>query len=125
MDIDNLTIGDARKIAALVSGIPTNAPPEKAQGDGRFVIVRARDAGVHFGRYQGHEGRTVYLTDSRRMWRWKAASGISLSDCATAGIDASNSKICAVVSRLIVLDACEIIDCEPAAANSIINAKVA
>ncbi len=124
MNIDNLTIKEAREIAALFAGTSANKTSQRVNGDGRYVIVRARDAGVHFGKLDAYEGRTVYLSDSRRMWRWKAASGISLSDCATAGIDAAESRICAQVSHIVILDGCEIIDCTAEAASSIINARV-
>lgn len=89
------------------------------------VIVRCRDAGVHFGTYVSHSGREVHLTDSRRMWRWFAAKGISLSECATAGIDAKKSKIAAPVGRIVLLDACEIIPCTAEAAASIEDAPCA
>jgi hypothetical protein len=120
--MDDLTIREAREIAALFG----NSAPRSTSvdGDGRYVIVRARDAGVHFGKLERYDGRTVYLTESRRMWRWKAAKGISLSDCAMFGIDGSNSKICVTVPSIVILDACEIIDVDAAAACNIREQKV-
>lgn len=88
------------------------------------VIVRCRDAGVHFGTYVSHSGREVVLKDARRMWYWRAASGISLSACADVGIS-SDSKIANVVSRVALLDACEIIPCTATAAASIEGAPCA
>lgn len=88
------------------------------------VIVRCRDAGVHFGIYVKHSGREVTLKDSRRLWYWKAASGISLSAVAQVGI-ASESKIANKVGAIILLDACEIIPCTAAAAASIESAPCA
>ncbi len=89
---------------------------------GTPVIVRARDAGVHFGLYQGHLGREVTLTSSRRLWYWKCAEGISLSGVATVGIDQKVSKIAAQVERIDILDACEIIPVTERAAASIKDA---
>lgn len=89
------------------------------------VIVRCRDAGVHFGTYVSHNGREVHLTDARRMWRWFAAEGISLSECAVAGINAKKSKIAFPVGQIVLLDACEIIPCTVEAAASIENAPCA
>lgn len=86
-----------------------------------YVIVRCRDAGVHAGFYESHDGREVHLTHSRRLWRWRVrgAAGISLSDVATMGLDPDNSRICAQVASIHVLDACEIILCTAAAAQMI------
>lgn len=83
------------------------------------VIVRCRDAGVHYGTYISHNGREVKLTKSRRMWRWFAAQGISLSDVAVHGINQSKSKIASEVLSIILLDACEIIPVTPDAARTI------
>lgn len=120
--IDDLTIREARELAALFG----NSAPHstRVEGDGSYVIVRARDAGVHFGKLQAYDGRTVWLTESRRLWRWKAAKGISLSDCAMFGLDASNSKICVTVPSITILDACEIISTDADAARNIREQKV-
>lgn len=42
---------------------------------GQYVIVRCRDAGVHAGVLESHQGRECVLTDSRRLWYWKPAKG--------------------------------------------------
>lgn len=75
------------------------------------VIVRAKDAGVHFGYLVSWHDREVTLQDSRRMWKWKTVTGVALSACATFGIDAKESKLDAKVKRIVILDACEIIGC--------------
>jgi hypothetical protein len=85
---------------------------------GEWVIVRCRDAGVHFGKLESYEGREVVLTESRRMWYWKAASGHTLSGCAVNGIT-SESKIAAAVTTIVLPEACEIIQCEQPAVESI------
>ena len=46
---------------------------------GKYVIVRCRDAGVHCGVLEAHEGREALLIDSRRLWYWKPAKGKFLS----------------------------------------------
>ena len=126
MDIDNLTYGQLKEIAAMFGGsAPATAAPAQAKviGDGRPVIVRARDAGVHYGKLVFYEGRTVELTDSRRLWSWTAKEGVALSGVAINGINASKSKIDVLVTRITILDACEIIDCTDAAAKTIETAK--
>lgn len=120
MNIDNLTYGELKKIAALFAVNPTHS--EKVSGDMRHVIVRARDAGVHYGLLVSYEGRTVTLRNSRRLWSWKAKSGVALSGVAQNGINASKSKVDTLVSEITILDACEIIDATPDAAASILEA---
>ena len=78
MDINTLTIGEARaeleKAKQTVSELSAlfGQSVEPAAMDypiGQKVIIRARDAGVHFGTLQSVDGRSVVLTNSRRMWR--------------------------------------------------------
>lgn len=88
---------------------------------GEQVIVRCRDAGVHYGTLFSYEGREVVLNDSRRMWYWKAAKGHTLSGCAINGIH-SDSKITAIVKTIILPEACEIMLCNHTAIGSINDA---
>ncbi len=78
--------------------------------DMRPVIVRAKDAGVHFGLLEAFEGRSVWLRQSHRLWKWKAVGGVALSGVALTGIVHAESKVDALADRIIILDACEIID---------------
>ena len=118
MDIDNLTIKQARELAAMFSG-NSQKPTTRVEGDGRAVIVRCRDAGVHYGKLAAYEGRTVWLNNSRRLWSWTANEGIALSGVAAHGIKAAKSKVDSLASKIVLLDACEIIDCTDVAAKSI------
>ena len=118
--IDDLTIGEAKELARMFGGAGASSPTSSyVTGDGRAVIVRAKDAGVHFGYLIGFEGRRVDLTNSRRMWSWKTTGVGSLSNVAVSGIDAKASKIAPLVAKTIILDACEIIDVTPDASKSI------
>jgi hypothetical protein len=76
------------------------------------VLVRTYSAGVHFGYLKSRNGKEVELERSRRIWRWSGAW--TLSEIATAGLDAKNSKVAAPVS-IVLTEAIEIIDCMPAA----------
>lgn len=92
---------------------------------GKPVIIRCRDAGVHFGYLVGYEGRVVELKDSRRMWRWHSASENTLSGVARCGINQSKSKIQGIISGSIILnEACEILPCTDDSATSIASAEV-
>jgi hypothetical protein len=89
---------------------------------GEYVIVRCSDAGVHAGELVGYEGRTVHLRNARRLWRWHANQGISLSDVAVHGIDPSKSRVSVPVKSITLLEACEIISTDELGYKSIIVA---
>lgn len=90
---------------------------------GKYVIVRCRDAGVHCGVLEGHEGREAVLTESRRLWYWKPADNRKyLSGVAIAGVD-PGSKIGAALPRLHLTETCEIILCAAEAEASLRAAK--
>ena len=120
MNINDLTFGEMKQIAAIVAGAaPAPKPSFRIECDNRAVIVRAHDAGVHYGHLTAFEGRTVWLSGARRLWSWTAISGVALSGVAANGVNASKSKIDSYVENIVILDACEIIDCAPEAAKTI------
>ncbi len=87
---------------------------------GRHVIIRATGAGVHAGTLAAHDGgQIVRLTNSRRLWRWTAAKGHTLSGVAMHGLKEGWTKLPARVADLVILDACEIIVTTPEAQTSI------
>lgn len=88
---------------------------------GERVIIRCRDAGVHYGTLVSYEGREVALKNSRRMWYWKAAKGHTLSGCADHGLH-RDSKITASIKTIVLPEACEIIECTHTAIRSIDDA---
>ncbi len=116
MNIDELTFGDMKKIAALVG---QNSQADTETGDGRAVIVRSRDAGVLFGNYAGRSGSTVKLTNARQMWRWKAKQGGTLIDCARHGVSEDGCKFSEAKGEVTIFSACAMIDCNQSAAESI------
>lgn len=86
---------------------------------GKYVIVRCRDAGVHAGVLEAHDGRECVLTEARRLWYWKPANKAAfLSGVATEGLHAT-SKVGAPVPRIHLTENCEIAECTPAAEASI------
>ena len=120
MNIDDLTIGDAKKLAALLG---QSAPAALDNGMiGRYVIVRCKDAGVHAGELVSHNGRECVLKDARRLWYWKPANGAAfLSGVASEGLD-SSSKIGDPVDTHLT-ENCEIILTTANAEQSIREAK--
>ena len=122
INTDDLTIKQARELAAQFCGTPIAAPaPSTTDGANRPVIVRSRDAGVQFGYLDHFEGSTVYLKNARQMWSWTALKGGTLLDCATHGVSAG--KFSTTASSVIVIGACAIIDCTPDAVKTLEAAK--
>jgi hypothetical protein len=92
---------------------------------GQKVIIRSADSGVHHGTLQAVDGSTVYLKDSRRLWRWKVAGqGVSLSEVAILGIDHGESIVTMPLPDLIVMGVCEIIPTYGVASATIDGAPI-
>ncbi len=120
MNIDDLTIKQAKDLANMFSGYSQQISNGMM---GKYVIVRCRDAGVHAGVLESHYGRECVLTESRRLWYWKPASNKSfLSGVAVAGLH-KESKVGATLPRIHLTENCEIIECSQDAENSIREIK--
>lgn len=87
MSIENLTIGEAREIAALFGAFAVKQESKPHPFVGKFVIARCYSAGVHAGTVVSADGENVILKDSVRLWSWKAKEGIALSGVAQNGIE--------------------------------------
>ena len=120
MNIDNLTYGELKQIAALFAGAaniqsaPTNIHPFV----GKFVIARCYAAGVHAGEVVSVDGENVILKDSFRLWSWKAKDGVALSGVAQTGIQ-SGCKIDLQNPVIYLTGVCELILCSDSAKESI------
>ena len=116
INIEELTIGQAKELATLFS-----APQQPQTGlnsmIGKKCIVRTYSAGVWFGEIAEKSGNEVIIKDARRMWKWWAAEGISLSAVALHGIRHDQSKIVESVPA-VWLEAIELI---PASDKAIAN----
>jgi len=120
MNIDDLTIGQAKAIAAQFGDAAT---PIDNGMVGQYVVARCHDAGVHAGILESHQGRECILKASRRLWYWKPANGAAfLSGVATEGLH-KDSKVGAEI-RVHLTEVCELIECSEAAKGSIAAAKV-
>lgn len=119
MDIDDMKLGDLKKIAAMFSG--SGDAPTSSGFEGRYVIVRCKDAGVHAGVLVADSGRTATLKESRRLWYWKSNKGSFLSGVARDGLD-EESKVGGEVD-IHLTETCEIIPCSEIAEKSIRGIK--
>lgn len=111
-------------LALLTSDAPapaTNNTPSPVAG--QYCIIRCRDAGVHAGIVESHNGREAYVTGARRLWSWRVPKGAPsfLSGVATRGIDHQHSKLGTSVDVLLT-ETCEVIPCSRDAEESIRSA---
>ena len=84
-----------------------------------YVICRGYYCGVHAGYLKERDGNHVVLNEARRLWKWKADKGISLSEVAKYGIDASGSRVCTKCGEIWLGDVYEVIPCTDAARKTI------
>lgn len=113
MDIDNLTIGEAKALADMFGGKgETNSPHI-----GKFVLVRTRDAGVHCGVLVSAAGRGCELSDARRIWRWRGAN--TLNELSRGGAAEDYTRISQPVPSITLTENCEIIPCSDVAAENL------
>jgi len=113
MNIDNLTIAQARQIATMFGPQPGILPAAQSSNIGsgligKYVIARCYSAGVHAGTVAAVDGENVVLTESRRMWSWKAVDGVALSGVAQHGIK-TGCKLDVVNPIIYLTGVCELI----------------
>ena len=120
MNINDLTIGQAKELAAMFSHNQNTSAGLNCM-IGKKVIIRTYSAGVWFGELEQKDRNEVILRDARRMWVWWAKEGISLSSVAIHGIKQDKSKIVEAVAA-VWLEAIEIIPCEQQAIDLIESA---
>ena len=105
MSLDNLTIGEAKQLAAMFGN--TNAKAGTDLFSGKYVIVRTFSAGVHVGVVQSRNGKEVVLTEAKRIWSWSGAN--TLSEISLDGINAKGSKVSDQVDTILLTEAIEVI----------------
>ena len=118
MNINDLTVGQARELSALFG-----APPQQRQHPfvGEYCICRCTAAGVHAGEVVSVDGDRVILRNSRRLWQWQARGGVALSGVAQNGL--AGGKIDTANPEIYLTGVCEIIPCSAKTREDIENAK--
>jgi hypothetical protein len=79
---------------------------------GRYCVIRCKDAGVHCGVVRAISGRSVLAEETRRIHYWTGAFTLSKVAQIGAGPD---SRISTEIRENLLLEACEVIPCEPSA----------
>lgn len=90
MNLDEMTIKEAREIAAMFGAIAGGKQEPKPPHPmlGKRCIIRTYSAGVHIGTVawvNPDNSMEVKLTDALRLWKWEGG-GLSLSAVANNGI---------------------------------------
>lgn len=118
-NIDQLTIAQLKEIQAMTFLSKTTQSQIVAHPFvGRYVIARCYSAGVHAGTVVSVDGENVVLSDSRRLWHWKAKDGVALSGVAQFGIK-NDSKVDVVNPIIYLTGVCELIPTTMVAQESI------
>lgn len=120
MDINQLTIGQAKELAAMFGSQQSVQAALDAHLIGKPVIIRTYSAGVHFGILDARQGAEVRLKDTRRIWYWNKA--FTLSKVALDGIDHHSSKLSVTIPEIVLTEAIEIIPVSANAAQNIATA---
>ena len=109
MNINDLTIGQAKELATMFAVVAAEKPSPMA---GQHCVVRTYSAGVWIGEVVEQEGTEVVLKDALRLWRWSGA--FTLSEVATKGVS-DGSRIATPVPQVLLTQAIEIIPTTEAA----------
>jgi hypothetical protein len=111
MNLNDLTIGQARELVNLFNAQPSATAGYNIASPmiGKYVIARCYSAGVHAGTVEAVDGENVVLRDSRRLWSWKANDGVALSGVAQYGLKKGSSKVDVVNPSIYLTGVCELI----------------
>jgi hypothetical protein len=116
MNIDSLTFGELKQIAAMFGA---TQPGRTHPFVGQYVIARCYAAGVHAGEVVSADGENVVLKDSRRLWSWQAKDGVALSGVAQHGLKDKGCKVDVVNPQIYLSGVCELIPVAPGVRESI------
>ena len=115
MNLDDLTYGELKQIAAMFGAQTAPAAPHPMVG--KFVILRCYSAGVHAGELVSQTGDQAILRNARRLWSWQANSGVALSGLAINGL--KSGKVDTMVPDIALTGVIETIPCSDKAKESI------
>ena len=116
MDIESLTIKDAREIAQMFGGASNCAKPAHPML-GRRCLIRTYSAGVHIGDVVAVSDMEVHLKNALRLWKWEGG-GLSLSVVANGGIKRGRLN---TTGEVYLTNAIEIIPTTPEAESTYVK----
>ena len=121
IDINSLTIGDAKMIADIFGNMNNHHTSNITQSMiGKYVIIRSRNEGINCGVVEVADETGVVLTDARRIWYHRPEDkklswyeGVAISGLA------SSSKVSPAVTRKAIIEDYSIIECNAVAEKSL------
>lgn len=116
MNLDSLTYGELKQIAAMFSGAQ-QPPAQPHPMVGQYVILRCYSAGVHAGELVSQTGDQAILRNARRLWSWQANAGVALSGLAVHGL--KGGKVDTELPQIALTGVIETIPCSNKAKESI------
>lgn len=125
LDINSLTLGQIREIAAIAGSIginPVESTPISAINSryiGKYVIVRSRNEGINAGEVVMADETGIVLKNARRIWYHRPADETAWYEgVANSGLR-HDSKISAAVSEKGIIEDYSVILCSSSAEESI------
>ena len=125
MDLDKLTIGEAKRIAALINNLgcdPKTAPEACCTHDAIPVVVCTDKRGVVFGYCTDTSARPIQLSNARMCLYWSADVG-GVFGLGEKG-PTKDCKISAPLKTITLEGVTAIFSVDPAAEKAWVSAKV-
>ena len=121
MNIEDLTIGQARELAGIFQAPIVQNKNCSIMDNilGEVCVVRTYSAGVHIGRVISIDGTSCELEGSQRLFTWKGA--FTLSEVANKGV--SKESRMSMKTVIFLTQAIEFIPCSEQAIESFKNTK--
>lgn len=120
MNIEDLTLREARELASLFSASPKSDMLQKYVG--KYVIVRSRNEGINAGYVKEIDETGVVLAQARRIWYHKPAdkSAAWYEGVSIYGLS-NDSKVSIPVDMKVIVEDYSLTICSPTAEGSIKN----
>lgn len=117
IDINSLTIGQAKELAALFSESAKSSIHSRHIG--KYVVVRSRNEGINAGFVVDADETGVVLSEARRLYYHRPCDETSWYEgVANSGLR-SESKVSAPVAEKMIVEDYSITLCSPSAKESI------
>ena len=120
MDIDKLTIGQAKELASMFGNSANQSNNITDSLIGEYVIVRSRNEGVNAGIIERADDTGVVLKEARRIWYHKPKNKDMAwyEGVAVSGLS-DDSKISETVETKVIIEDYSITVCSDIASKSI------
>lgn len=122
MNIENLTIGQAKEIAIIFGSMQTKNQSMLKNYIGKYVICRTRNEGINAGYVKDIDETGVILCKARRIWyhKPKDIKTAWYEGVAKSGLH-KDSKISVEVEEKVIVEDYSLTICTEDSINSILN----